>query len=306
MAAVQHIWQAFRASSGGKHPLQTIMVATDFSERSDRAMRRATLMAKQFESDVTLVHVVDDDQPAYIVQGEREQAKDLLRKMADTMRKVDRVACDARVIVSSPFAGIVQAVDVVAPDLLIIGPHRRQVLKDAFVGTTAERAIRSVSCPILMANAPPASNYRHVLQTTDLSEVSGDAIRRFSSLGIGRAAQNSVLYVFDVPELQMARLETPSKKEREFYLKEQRKEAARELADFLRTAGSINPEMVLRHQASTVAQEILGAADEEMADLIVISTHGRGGLAKLFLGSVAEQVLAQATTDVLAVPPLRN
>jgi len=130
--------------------MQTIMVATDFSERSDRALRRATLLAKQFEADVTLVHVVDDDQPAYIVDSEREQAESLLRRLADTIHKVDGVACDARVITSTAFAGIVQVVEEVGPDLLVIGPYRRQVLKDAFVGTTAGRAIRSVSCPVLM------------------------------------------------------------------------------------------------------------------------------------------------------------
>lgn len=283
--------------------MQTIMVATDFSERSDRALRRATLLAKQFEADVTLVHVVDDDQPAYIVESEKKQAEGLLRRLADTMHNVDDVACDVRLIISAPFAGIVQGVEDVAPDLLVIGPHRRQILKDAFVGTTAERAIRSVSCPVLMANAPPVASYRHVLQTTDLSDVSGDAMRRFSSLGIGQAAQNSVLYVYDVPALQLVRLETPSDEEREYHQMEQRKEVARELSEFLRSTGATNVDIVLRYQASTVAHEILKSADEEKADLIVISTRGRGGLAKLFLGSVAEQVLAQSSVDVLTVPP---
>jgi len=286
--------------------MQTIMVATDFSERSDRALRRATLLAKQFGADVTLVHVVDDDQPAYIVDSEREQAESLLRRLADTMHKVDGVACDARVITSTPFAGIVQVVEEFGPDLLVIGPHRRQVLKDAFVGTTAERAIRSVNCPVLMANAPPAASYRHVLQTTDMSDVSADAIRRFSSLGIGRTTHNSMLYVYDVPALHLVRFETPSNDEREYLLKQQRNEAARQLSDFLRSTGATDLDMILRHQASTVAYEILRAADEEKADLIVISTRGRGGIAKLFLGSIAEQVLAQSSIDVLAVPPFRD
>lgn len=286
--------------------MQTIMVATDLSERSDRALRRATLLAKQFETDVKLVHVVDDDQPAYIVDSEREQAESLLRRLADTMHKVDGVLCDARVIASAPFTGIVQATEEVGPDLLVIGPHRRQVLKDVFVGTTAERTIRSVSCPVLMANAPPVASYSHVMQTTDLSEASGDAIRRFARLGLGRAARNSVLYVHDVPALQLARFETLSSEETEYYVKQQRKEVAREISDFLSSAGAGHLDTILRHQASTVPFEILKAAEEEKADLIVTSTRGRGGLAKFLLGSVAEQVLAQSPVDVLALPPIRE
>jgi nucleotide-binding universal stress UspA family protein len=51
------------------------------------------------------------------------------------------------------------------------------------------------------------------------------------------------------------------------------------------------------------ADEILEAAKEEMADLVVLGTAGRSGLAKFFLGSVAESVLRAADRDVLAVPP---
>ena len=43
--------------------MRTILVATDFSERSDRALRRATLFARAQGAKLVLVHGVDDDQP---------------------------------------------------------------------------------------------------------------------------------------------------------------------------------------------------------------------------------------------------
>ena len=162
--------------------MKKIMVATDFSERSDRALRRATLLARQFEATMQLVHVVDDDQPRRIVDAERDEATTLLRQIAATLRDVDGVTCETRVILASPFVGIAQAVADATPDLLVIGPHRRQVLRDVFIGTTAERTIRSVDCPVLMVNATPAGHYRHVLQTTDLSDGSRDALLRFYEL----------------------------------------------------------------------------------------------------------------------------
>ena len=58
--------------------MQRILVATDFSTRSDRALRRGTLLAKQFGCDVTLVHVIDDDQPLRTVEAERREATALL------------------------------------------------------------------------------------------------------------------------------------------------------------------------------------------------------------------------------------
>lgn len=73
------------------------MAATDFSKRSDRALRRATLLAGQFEATMLLVHVVDDDQPRRIVDAERDTATTLLRQMSTTLRDVDGVACETRV-----------------------------------------------------------------------------------------------------------------------------------------------------------------------------------------------------------------
>ncbi len=138
--------------------MQKILVATDFPERSDRAQRRATLLARQSGASIALVHVIDDDQPRRVIDTERDEAENLLNQMAATLRDVDGVECDTQVILATPFVGIIKAVADVAPDLLVIGPHRRQVLRDVFTGTTAERTIRPINCPVLMVNATPVGH----------------------------------------------------------------------------------------------------------------------------------------------------
>lgn len=283
--------------------MKNILMATDFSERSDRALRRAVLLAREFGAGLVLVHVVDNDQPRRIVETETEEARALLHQMAATLRDVDNIACEARVRLASPFAGIVQEVADTSPDLLVIGPHRRQMLKDVFIGTTAERVIRSVGCPILMVNAPPAGSYRHILQTTDLSDSARDALRRFLALGIAGQARNSLLHVFSAPALRLVMGHTIPKHSREDYLANEHKDAARDLAGFIASAGLGGVRQIVRHEANTVRHEILGTAAEEQADLIVLSTHGRTGLTKMLLGSVAEQVLRTSPVDVLAIPP---
>ena len=286
--------------------MKTIMVATDFSERSDRALRRATLLARQFDVAVLLVHVVDDDQPRRILDAEHDEATTLLRQMAATLRDVDGVACETRVILASPFVGIAQAVAEAAPDLLVIGPHRWQVLRDVFVGTTAERTIRSVDCPVLMVNATPAGHYRHVLHTTDLSDASRDALLRFRALGLGDHARTSLLHVFDAPALRLAFSHSISQEDQKQYLEDEQRDAARDLARFLSSTDPGRLRQILRYEATPAAHEILKVADEEHADLIVMSTHSRSGLAKMLIGSVTEQVLRTAQIDVLAIPPQRG
>ncbi|TCP58546.1 nucleotide-binding universal stress UspA family protein [Rhodovulum bhavnagarense] len=283
--------------------MKTIMVATDFSERSDRALRRATLLARQTGAGLSLVHVVDDDQAVRIVEAEREAAAGLLREQTATIREADGVTCAARVVMADPFAGIVQAADEIAPDLLVLGPHRRRLLHDVFVGTTAERTIRSVGCPVLMVNAPPVGPYRHALLATDLSDGSRLAIRRYSELGLAPGARASALHVFGAHEARMMRAHAIPTDGHDAHLAETGEAAARALSEFLRAFPHAPMMEVTRHQGSVPAAEILDAVREMQADLVVVGTQGRSGLEAVFLGSVARNVLRSAEVDVLAVPP---
>lgn len=286
--------------------MKKIMVATDFSARSDNALRRATLLAQQFGATIVLIHVLDDDQPRRIVDVEHDEIDLLLRQTAETLGEVDNVSCETRVILASPFAGIIKAVEEIGPDLLVIGPHRRQVLKDVFIGTTAERTIRLVDCPVLMVNAVPTGGYDHVIQTSDLSDNSRAALQRFAALGIGKEARNTVLHVFDAPALRLTMVPSMSMADQDRYLAGQQKAALRDLTAFLETAklGTVVPKV--RHEKTSAHLDILKAAEAENADLVVLSTHGRTGLAKLLIGSVTERVLRASPVDVLAIPPMRD
>jgi len=283
--------------------MKQIMLATDFSERSDRALRRAVILARGRGAGLNLVHVVDDDRPRRIVDHDAHDARQMLADLARTLKEMDGVTCSTQVLLDDPFAGIVKAAANASPDLLVIGPHRRQILLDAFVGTTAERTIRSVSCPVLMVNGPPVGPWRHMLLTTDLSENAGNALRRFKGLGLGAEARSSALSVFDAPLLRLAMSYTMGKEEKEGYLKDLGTDASKHLSAFMTQISMGQAEKIVRHEETTVANEILKSAEELKADLIVVSTQGKGAVARLVMGSVAQQVLKEATIDVLAIPP---
>lgn len=283
--------------------MKEIMLATDFSERSDRALRRATLLARQFDAALTIIHVVDDDQPKRIVDSERDTATELLRELQSTVRTVDELACEIRVVLADPFDGVVRSVEEKGPDLLVIGAHRRRALRDVFVGTTAERTIRSVACPVLMVNAPPVGRYRHVMLTSDLSEGAKATVNVCAALGLAQGGDASILYVYDAPAARLAMGHTLPTDGRESYLEELRKEATRNLSDFVEASKWRSLKRILRQGLHGTAEEIIRASDEEKVDLIMVGTHGRTGLAKFFLGSVAEAVLRKAECDVLAIPP---
>ncbi len=283
--------------------MRRIMFATDFSERSDRALRRAIILARAHDAVLEIVHVVDDDRPRRIVDHEVEDASELLGELARSLKEMDGVSCSTQIVQDDPFAGIITAAAKAAPDLLVIGPHRRQILRDAFVGTTAERTIRSASCPVLMVNGPPVGPWRHVLLTTDLSQTAEKALKRFVGLGLGAGAQASVLTVFDAPALRVAMSESLGTEGQLAYLKDLGAAARQALAASIMRFGIGQAEKVVRPDETTVANEILQAAEELKADLIVVATQGKSAVARMVLGSVAQQVLKDAQCDVLAIPP---
>lgn len=285
--------------------MKRILVATDFSERSDRALRRATLLARQTGAGLTIMHGLDDDRSPRIVERERYEMEGLLRELTATLASVDRLTSNWRVVMGEPSQAILQAVREEKPDLLVLGPHRRQIFRDIFVGTTVERTIRGVHCPVLMANAAPVGPYRHVLLSTDLSEGSRDAMAAYLSLDLSSEARLSALHVFDAPMLRLAMSHEIAEEERQAYLADQRGIARIELGRFLTGVGLASAQVILRHDAAPTAHEILAAADLARADLIVMATHSKRGLERFLLGSTTERVLRDSLIDVLAIPPAK-
>lgn len=286
--------------------MHTVMVAIDLSERSDRALRRAILVAKKNGAELALVHVVDDNQPAWETDTQHVDASDALQRLASTIEDVDMVSCSLQVPVAPSVAGVVDVANALEAGLVVIGPHKRNALKDLFVDSTAEQLLGAVPCPVLMANALPLGPYRHVMQTTDLSDVSAAALKRFASVDLGPIFKRRLLHVFDAPGMQVTGAFSPAKAGQDHYLYQRRSAAEQEMATFVAAHGLAAGEGLLRPLETTSANDILRTAQDEDVDLVVISTHGRGGIAKLVLGSVAAQVLARSSIDVLILPPLRT
>ena len=73
--------------------MESILVATDFSPRSDRALRRAVLVARQFSSRITLLHALDDELPEPLLAVHRDSCEGLLAEMAHTVATSDLRWC---------------------------------------------------------------------------------------------------------------------------------------------------------------------------------------------------------------------
>lgn len=91
--------------------MDRLLLATDFSTRSDRALRRAALIADKSGAALTLLHVIDDDQPEYLIERQMEAASTLLDDAVKTIKQFDRVAANMKIMTGDVSSSIAQVAD---------------------------------------------------------------------------------------------------------------------------------------------------------------------------------------------------
>ncbi len=141
---------------------------------------------------------------------------------------------------------------------------------------------------------------RTILHPTDFSECATEAFDLACLLARDYAARLLVLHVLEPPITALAGNEALPPLPEE-YGRAAREEALRRLQ-----APYASVQLERRLQEGQVIPEILRRAAETPCDLIVMGTHGRTGLSRLLLGSVAEGVLRQAPCPVLSVRASRS
>jgi nucleotide-binding universal stress UspA family protein len=184
-------------------------------------------------------------------------------------------------------------------DLIVLGLHHVHPLEDIFVGCTAERIVRNSAIPILMVKDKPSDGYGKVLVATDFSPSSSHALR--AALDLAPDAEFQLLHVFETPFRGFIHF---SQSELEDYRRERvegaMKQAEGDLDAFLRThVADRKPSVTISCKRGEATSVIGSTANQMQADLLVLGTHGRGGLSKLLLGSVAVMFLTDPPCDVL-------
>ena len=281
--------------------MKKILLATDLSNRSDRACRRAVLLARQFGSSVTILHVVDNDQPAAMSKSAEREASTLLGDLAFALKQEHKIDCDYRVVLGESFRKIADVAGEIDADLVVMGSHRREFLRDIFIGTTIERTMRQTRCPVLMTNAVPGRSYGRVLIATDFSDCSEHSISEAKSLGLLDKTDCVVLHVFDTLAEPMMKRTGLSRDSIKSYVAEEDEQAQFSLEAFVQKTGLQPGATIARKLNLSIAHTILLAAKEYQTDLVLVGNHGRTGPAKFFLGSVAEECLRHSEIDVLVV-----
>lgn len=184
----------------------------------------------------------------------------------------------------------------VGAQLILVGSSRKSQVAGALLGTTAARIARSASVPVLVHRAVPGHPDTRVLLTTDLSELS----RRCSEIGLETALG---LFGRDQVRFRCLLAVNPGSVEQPpFDADRLRAGATPSLERFAATLASPGTSVSGVVRVGAPVDEIGAEASEWPADLVVLGTHGRSGISRLFLGSVAEATIRDLRCSALVIP----
>jgi nucleotide-binding universal stress UspA family protein len=289
-----------------------ILVASDFSDAADEAVRQAHLWAMRADCELSALHVMAGAVPMHplfpqLHEQDATAAVALERQLAERLsERINR--CIGRDLDSSsvyvdfgdPYAVIVKKAEQIGASLLVIGGSGATGLKRVFLGSVAEKVVRNAHCSVLVARK--VSDGSLVLAATDLSDPSLPAVQ--AAAGEAKARKMPLVVMYDIDRWRslvsgLALFGAVPVAPSEAMLAEQKVALTRIVQTQLDRL-DVTATVEVTTEANPAAA-IVRMADNKHAELLVLASRGRTGLERLALGSVAEEVLRYAHCSVLVV-----
>jgi len=283
-------------------PLEQVVLATDFSDGAANAAARTVELPLARAARVCLVHVLPRGLPRKVRASTEERARGALESARDAMRDAlshngrGGVELEAELVSGDAHLEIIRRARAARADLVVIGRHGERAVRDLFIGSTAVRVARGSGLSTLVVNSPATGPYRRPLVAVEL-ESTPETIVDLALRIAPDATRFSLVHAYQVPFegfLTSANLASE-------YRKEYRRAASTRLEKVVGALHDARTRPGLRRGDPRTV--ILFEAERLHADLVVVGTHGRSGVAHALLGSVAEWVIAVAKSDVLVARP---
>jgi nucleotide-binding universal stress UspA family protein len=287
-----------------------VLVALDFGDSSLEALRQGRALAHATGGTLAVCHVLParseianilrepDAEESAALTSEEESAKRSLAVLA--REKLGLELSEIWVERGAPYAEIVRCAERIGADVVVVGSHGRSGILRLVLGSVAERVARHAHASVLVARS--AAKAGVVVAATDLSASSIPAITQGFAAAQRTRGRLVVVSVLEWGNMLpssagalvgvMPAVPTPE-------LMQQVRDALKSAVEqAVERAGATGEVRVVEGSA---ASEIVHVAEELGAELVVVGSHGRSGLARLALGSVAERVIRSAGCSVLAV-----
>ncbi len=274
--------------------MKDFMVATDLSERSDRALRRAIALARAHGGRCHLVHIVDEGLPDETARSYRAAA------MAQLERIVQAEAGDtelrARVVSGDPLVEIPRMARELEADLVVLGLHRPRAFLDRLRETTMERLVQLMRRPVLLVHDRADHPYRKILVPVSFSPACATALT--AARALAPQAEIAAFHAVHLPFSGLTGEGPGGPMDRELT---HEAEAAR--AVWCEGQGLAAELCAVTPVSGSLGETVDAQIARENPDLIALGVHTRSGMAPYALGSFAARLVRNPPTDLLLAHP---
>lgn len=289
------------------------LAASELNPPTREAIRRATWLAEHLSSRVTLFAALDlsahtrtllQEEYDQAIRNVEEAANDVLTELAEEARQRG-IAVTTRLAFGVPWEEMTREVLRAGHDLVIVGTRDLGPAKRLLFGSTGLKLMRNCPCPVWVTKPDPDWDDLKIMVPSDFSDVSTDALHLAIDGAQLAEAKVHLLHAIDqsidrhliqagVSDAQIAEYRRAEEEEFEHRLHDQLSQT-----DYRTLTHGVQVH-VKRGPADIV---IADAVEDYGADLLILGTHARTGIAGFFIGNTCERLLAQVNCSVMAVKP---
>ncbi|WP_342824528.1 universal stress protein [Candidatus Lucifugimonas marina] len=315
-----------------------ILVPLDGSEHSRKIVGWATGLAGALEAEVTLLSVIDPEEieileattreigevtedgttkkairtPSDVIDDAISQAESDLQVEAEKIRSKGVVA-KISVGAGSPAEVIVSEAHAREIDVIAMATRRESALARGVLGSVTDRVLHSTSTPLFTLYPGEIHDFddtsggpAKVIVPLDGSALSESAIQ--PAIEIAKASNAEIVFmeVLRLPffGVGVAGIEYGGGDYAgDFGIDQQKKEITDYLSEFVANAKASGLAASASVRSGSPSQQIVEEASETENSIVVMGSHGSGGLKRWVVGSVADKVIRSAGRPVLVIPP---
>ncbi|WP_458627840.1 universal stress protein [Winogradskyella sp. PC D3.3] len=270
--------------------MNRILVPTDFSEQAENALKVAAMLAKAHNAEIYLLHMMeipmqqtdqgqtqsDIPETLFFMKLARKRFENLLAQ-----DYLDNITVHETVKADITFNEIKDSCKEYNIDLIVMGSHGATGMKEMFVGSNAEKVVRSSDVPVLVIkNEHQSFKVSDFVFASDFKNDNKETYKQAVKFAKAFGSKIHLLLVITSSNF----ISTYEAKSR--------------INDFI-SGEQFNNYTITIHNDYTVEQGILNVSKDIDADLIGISTHGRQGIAHFFNGSISEDIVNHAKRPVI-------
>lgn len=272
--------------------LKSLLIGTTLSEGSDEIVQAAFALAGATGAVAHLVHVVP---PSLAGEASSQRLFELLIDQA-YRAGLDGIQLKLHVEPGLPYRAIEKLADELRVDLIVVGASEPGHLRPFGLGSTVDRLLRKVTCPVLVVRPSLPFPPQRILIPVDFSTGATEASRY--GMRLLRDVEGQI------PDAELLFVLSPGESSIHFSAEQ----IARFAVDELRRFADRNLPEAARHVERKVrvghtADQVLAEIAECKPDLVILGPQGRSGLEHLVIGSIADKIMHESSSSLLVVPP---